>query len=210
MDREDWNRRYAAKELIWSAEPNRFLVEEIDALPPGRAIDLAAGEGRNAIWLAERGWRVRAVDYSKTGLDKGRRIARARNVRIDWVEADLLHYEPEAGSYDLVLLFYLQLPWESMSLVLRRAAAAVAPSGTLLLVGHDRINLDEGHGGPQDPSVLYTPREVTAELRGLQIDEAARRRRSVELEDGNATAIDCLVRASRAAGVQSPGQEVDR
>jgi SAM-dependent methyltransferase len=195
MDRDDWDRRYAEKELVWSVEPNSFLVEEASGLTPGKAADLATGEGRNAIWLAERGWRVTAVDYSRVGLDKARQIAKARGVAVDWIEADLLEYEPAPGDFDLVIIFYLQLPWEWMHRVLHSASGAVAPGGTLLLVGHDRTNLEGGHGGPKDPGVLYTPDEVAGELSSLEIVEAARRRRDVETDDGTATAIDCLVRA---------------
>jgi len=99
-----------------------------------------------------------------------------------------------------VLLFYLQLPWNWMSNVLRRAAAAVAPGGTLLLVGHHRANLEEGHGGPRDAAVLYTHEQVAGALEALRIVEAARRDRPVEQEGGSvATAIDCLVRATAQA-----------
>src|ERR1039457_818433 len=94
MDREAWNQRYADAELVWSADANRFLVEAVTALPPGRALDLGAGEGRNAIWLAERGWRVTAVDFSAIGLQKARRLAEARGVEVNWTEADLRSYTP--------------------------------------------------------------------------------------------------------------------
>ena len=199
MDRDDWNRRYAEKELVWSIEPNRFLVEETADLPPGRALDLAAGEGRNAIWLAEKGWRVDAVDFSETGLEKARRLAAARGVEIGWVLADVLEHEPPARAYDLVILFYLQIPWDEMRRAIGKAAGAVAPGGTFLLVGHDRTNLDDGWGGPKSPAVLYTPDQVAGELGDMTLCEAARRLRPTETEDGPQTAIDCLVRA-RAQG----------
>jgi 2-polyprenyl-3-methyl-5-hydroxy-6-metoxy-1,4-benzoquinol methylase len=67
--REDWNARYAASELLWTAEPNRLFAAEIAGLEPGRALDLACGEGRNAVWLAEQGWRVTAVDFSDVALE---------------------------------------------------------------------------------------------------------------------------------------------
>lgn len=195
MKREDWNRRYADQELFWSGEPNLFLVEEVSDLPPGRAIDLAAGEGRNAIWLADRGWQTTAVDFAETGLGKGRRIAEECGVEIDWIEADLLEFDPGGNRFDLVLLFYLQIPWNEMRVVLARATKAVAPGGTFLLVGHDRRNLKQGHGGPSSENVLYTPEEIAGELAGLRIVEAATRLRPVELEGGTVHAIDCLVRA---------------
>src|SRR5690348_14293140 len=104
MDRAEWDRRYAGTELVWTAEPNRFVVQEVAGLPPGRALDLAAGEGRNAVWLAERGWAVTAVDFSAVGLDKARRLAAERGVEAGWVVADVLEYVPEPGAYDLVLI----------------------------------------------------------------------------------------------------------
>jgi SAM-dependent methyltransferase len=195
VEREDWDRRYSEKELVWSAEPNRFLVEEVAALTPGRALDLGAGEGRNAIWLAGLGWRVTAVDFSAVALDKAGRIAASRGVEIDWVNADLGEYRPEPAAFDLALLLYLHLPWREMASVLGRARAALAPGGTFLLIGHDRSNLDYGHGGPQQPELLYTAGEVAGLLEGLDIEESGTRYRAVETERGVVQAVDCLVRA---------------
>src|SRR6476646_8725770 len=87
--REDWNARYAQKELVWSAEPNRLFAAEVGGLPPGRALDLACGEGRNAVWLAGRGWRVTGVDFSGVALAKARRLADRAGVALDLVQADL-------------------------------------------------------------------------------------------------------------------------
>src|SRR5579859_4059878 len=124
LEREDWNRRYVAQELIWSANANRFLVEEVSNLRPGTALDLAAGEGRNAIWLAEHGWLVRAVDFSSADVEKGKRLAAARNVHgnVEFREADLRSYEPEAHCYDLVVVIYLQVPQATLVPILGRAA----------------------------------------------------------------------------------------
>ena len=80
MERGDWNKRYAAEEFIWTVNANRFLMAEAASLAPGSALDLAAGEGRNAVWLAEQGWTVRAVDFSNVAVEKGKRLAAARNV----------------------------------------------------------------------------------------------------------------------------------
>lgn len=180
---------------MWSAEPNRFLVEEVSDLTPGRSLDLGAGEGRNAIWLAERGWRVTAVDFSGVALEKARRISAARDVEVEIVHADLTEYRPETALFDLVLVLYLHLPWPEMTKVIDRAAQAVASGGTFLLIGHDRSNLDHGHGGPRSPEVLYDAADIAGLLSGLQIEEAGTRRRSVDSGQGAASAIDCLVRA---------------
>lgn len=200
MDSQQWDERYSATEFVWATGPNQFVEAELAGLPPGRAIDLAAGEGRNTIWLAGRGWRVTAVDFSRVGLDKGRALGATRGVpgdRVDWVVADLCDYQPEPGGYDLVLIAYLQVGPKTRATVLGRAAAALAPGGTVFIVAHDLTNLSEGTGGPQDPEVLYTPEAVIAELPGLRILRAERVRRAVAREDGPATAIDTLVRAVR-------------
>lgn len=199
-EREYWNRRYAAKELVWTANANRFLVAEAENLAPGRALDLAAGEGRNAVWLAERGWTVRAVDLSDVAIEKGKKLAAARNVadKIEFEAADLRGYEPGRHRFDLVVLMYLQLPRAELAPILARAARAVAPGGTFVLVGHDSANLEHGYGGPQNPDVLYTAQEVVAALGGeIEIEKAGPVDRSVETDDGIKVAIDCLVRGRR-------------
>ena len=202
VDSRQWDERYAGAEFEWSTRPNQFVAAELADLPPGRALDLAAGEGRNSVWLAERGWLVTAVDFSRVGLDKGRKLAAARGVheaRIEWIVADLRDYEPDQGAFDLVLIAYFQVGAELRAAVLTRAAAALAPGGTLLAVGHDLANLTEGVGGPQGPEVLYTPESITAELSGLRVLRAGRVHRTVERDGVSATAIDTLVRAVRDA-----------
>jgi SAM-dependent methyltransferase len=196
--REDWNARYAAKEeLVWTAEPNRCFAGEVGGLEPGRALDVACGEGRNAVWLAERGWQVTAVDFSDVALGKGARLAETRGVEVDWIVADVLEYAPDPGGFDLVVVLYLQLVHEQFVRALRHAADALAPGGTLFVLGHDTTNLVDGYGGPKDVSVLFTPEDVTAALEGLVVQRAEKVERVVALDDGEATAIDALVRATR-------------
>lgn len=197
MGPEEWDRRYDTPTLIWSGGPNRTLEAEVAGLPPGRALDLACGEGRNALWLASRGWDVTAVDFSGRALAKARDRAAELALAVRLVEADLTEYVPEPGSSDLVIVLFLHLPAAERAVVLGRAAAAVAPGGTLLLVAHDLLNLTEGHGGPREPSILTTPEGVVAELPGLVVECAERVRRSVTTDAGVATAIDTLVRARR-------------
>jgi SAM-dependent methyltransferase len=205
-----WDERYGGRELLWKAEPNEFVAKEASDLPPGRALDLAAGEGRNAVWLAERGWEVTAVDFSPVGLDKGRKLAAHRGTQVEWVLADLSEWTPEPGAYDLVVLAYLHAGADLLRRVLARAAAALRPGATLIVIGHDADNLARGHGGPQDPAVLYTVELLTAALPGLEIVRADQVTRAMELDDGStAGAIDALVRAERPApqgdrGVRSP------
>jgi len=202
MDRSDWDARYAASDLVWSAEPNRFVEAETADLPPGRALDLAAGEARNAIWLAENGWTATAVDFSRVALQKAAHLAAARGVALEVVEADVTTYEPEPAAYDLVLVAYLQTPARDRTAWLGHAVDALARGGTLLIVAHDRSNLDGGHGGPQDAAVLATPEEIADELAAfgdLELEKAALVDRPVETSDGPRVAIDHVVRAHRLA-----------
>jgi SAM-dependent methyltransferase len=203
VDRQQWDERYSGAEFEWSMHPNQFVAEQLGGLSSGRALDLAAGEGRNSVWLAERGWSVTAVDFSRVGLEKGRKLSSAHGVpdgQVDWVVADLGEYQAARAAFDLVLIAYFQVGADLRGRVLAGAAAALVPGGTLLVVGHDLTNLTEGVGGPTSPDVLYTPEAITAGLPGLRILRAGRVRRTVERDGGRATAIDTLVRAERPAG----------
>ena len=196
MDAQQWDDRYGHDELLWTAEPNRFLVAELSGLQPGRALDVGCGEGRNAVWLAEQGWTVTGVDFSEVGLDKARRLAHARHVNVTFELADVTTYQPGAD-FDLVIVMYLHLPESARARAFANAARGLAPGGTLLVVGHDITNLTDGVGGPQDSAVLYGPDDVVADLRGLEIVKAERVLRPVTKDGEERNAIDVLVRAER-------------
>ena len=197
MDSGAWDERYATSELVWSAVPNQFVAAELADLEPGRALDVACGEGRNAVWLAERGWRVTGVDFSDVAIEKAAAFATARGVDVDWVVDDVVAYAPEPGAFDLVAVLYLQLPHDELAAALRHAARALAPGGTIIVLGHDSTKLADGSGGPLDPAVLFTPEDVVGELGDLVVERAARVRRTVPLDGGEAVAVDALVRARR-------------
>jgi len=211
MDAHDWDLRYADSELVWSATPNQFVASELAGLRPGRALDLAAGEGRNALWLADRGWEVTAVDFSAAGLDTARRLQarheHGRDLRIEWVHADVLEYDAGPRSRDLVLVAYLQLPADERRRAVRRGFGALARGGTFFLVAHDSTNLAEGTGGPQDPSVLFTAEDVLADLAGerFEVEIAQRVPRTVVATDEHRgdpskTAYDALVKLVKTSG----------
>ena len=201
MDADLWDQRYAEAELVWSAEPNVWVAQVTADLPPGRVLDLAAGEGRNALWLAGRGWTATAVDFSPVALDRARRLAAEQHVdgRLATVRADLATFSPEPSAYDLVLLVYLQVGPALRSRSVLSAAAAVAPGGRLAVVAHDSDNPVHGYGGPSDPGVLYSAADVTADLApsGLVVDRADRVVRRVETPEGQREALDALVVARR-------------
>ena len=202
MQREDWDKRYASVENLWAAKPNRFLVAEVAELEPGRALDLACGEGQNAIWLATLGWEVTAVDYSEVAIAKARARAERDGTRVAFACADLLEYEAAVGTFDLVVVLYLHIPADGRRRVLAKATAALAPGGTFVLVGHDLTNLTDGVGGPSDPDLLCTPEQIAGELPGLEIERAERVLRNVKGEERDA--IDALVRA-RKPGIREHG-----
>ncbi|KAB7739798.1 methyltransferase domain-containing protein [Nostocoides sp. F2B08] len=191
--RRIWNERYGAAERVWSSGPNEHVAEIVGSMAPGTALDLGAGEGRHAIWLAESGWTATAVDFAEIGLDRGRHEAEQRGLgdRLTWVTADVTTWAPAEGTeYDLVLVAYLHLPED----VFGRAATWVAPGGHLVVVGHALRNLTEGVGGPQDPAILNTPDQLREKARGLQILRCEEVERTTT--DG-ATAIDVALVARR-------------
>ncbi|MFE5813405.1 class I SAM-dependent methyltransferase [Streptomyces sp. NPDC056479] len=135
---EFWEARYRDGGRLWSGRPNALLVREVDDFGPGRALDLGCGEGADAVWLASRGWRVTGADISHTALERAARHAAEAGVsdRTAWERHVLGETFPE-GSFDLVNAQFLQSPVElDQQRVLRQAADAVAPGGTLLIVMH--------------------------------------------------------------------------
>lgn len=202
MDARAWDERYAASGLVWSAAPNQFVAAELADLTPGRAVDLAAGEGRNAIWLAGLGWQVTAVDFSQIALDKGRQLA--GDLEVTWVCADAttwgLDELERRGSFDVAVIAYLQLPPKERRAAVLGAFGVLRDGGTFLLVAHDSNNLTEGTGGPQEAAVLMTAEDVLGDLEGeaFEVVRAERVTRAVEGPDGTAlTAYDALVRLVR-------------
>jgi SAM-dependent methyltransferase len=164
---EFWDTRYSGAGQIWSGNPNVILVREVTGLEPGRALDLGCGEGADAIWLARQGWHVTATDISRVALDRGARQAEAEGVAdlVDWRHHDLGASFPE-GEFDLVSAHFLHSPTDMpRERILRAAAAAVAPGGVLLIVGHaGPPPWDHSH-----PHVLLpTPEEV---LESLQLSQ---------------------------------------
>lgn len=205
MDPAHWDARYAGPDRVWSAEPNPFVVETFSGLPPGAALDLGTGEGRHATWFASRGWTVTAVDFSAEAIRKARALQAAHAAetlgRVEWVRADVVAEPPRPRAYDAVAVMYLHLAAPQRRQALRGAAEALAPGGTLLVVGHDSANLAQGVGGPQDPAVLFTAEDVVADLAGqsgpaLRVVRAERGMRPVG--DDGAAALDAVVVARRA------------
>lgn len=194
--RDDWNARYSETPDLFGTSPNQFLVETIGELQAGRALDLAAGEGRNAFWLAEKGWQVDAVDLSDVAVKRAEGLAEERGLSkvMTFTAEDLTEYRPKTAAYDLVIVMYLHMPLSQLTPILARAVDAVKPGGTILVVGHDLANLAEGCGGPQNPEVLYTGQDLAAAVGPrIKVDLAERRERFVRTDNGEASALDCVL-----------------
>ncbi len=186
MRAEDWDARYEERRQ-WSEGPNALVAELLGELPPGRAVDVAAGEGRHALWLASLGWEVVAVDFSPVGVGRGR--AQPGADRVSWVTADVLAWSAPPSSLDLVLVAYLHLPHEDMTELLVRSVDWLRPGGRFLLLGHDLDNLTRGVGGPQEPGILHSLERLAPVAALLDVD----RLEQVPRPTPEGTAIDTLL-----------------
>jgi SAM-dependent methyltransferase len=178
-----------------------FVMREVADLPPGSAVDVACGEGRNCLYLAGLGWQVTGIDFSPVAIDRARSLAATLEPApdVDYLVADATLGPLPVAPADLVIVVFLQLPADERRRALRAAAGTVDDGGTLLVIAHHSRNLTDGVGGPQDPAVLYRPDDVVTDLEGtgLTIDQAADVERPVATDAGARSAIDLIVRAHR-------------
>ncbi|MFZ2527065.1 MAG: class I SAM-dependent methyltransferase [Rhodococcus sp. (in: high G+C Gram-positive bacteria)] len=199
MEARDWDERYAAADMVWGAPPNPVVVESTAALPRGRALDLACGEGRHSLWLATRGWEVDGVDFSGVAIEKARLIAgqapKMSRDRLRYRRADVTR-DAFDGEYDLILSIFLHLGAPQRAALIDNAINSLKPDGILIFLGHDSTNLTHGVGGPREPEILYTPTDIVNDIDGrLEILTAERRGR----ETDTGTAVDALVVARKSA-----------
>ncbi|MEU4671112.1 class I SAM-dependent methyltransferase [Amycolatopsis sp. NPDC023774] len=165
FDQDSWDERYRSKPAIWSGRPNAQLVTEAADLRPGSALDAGSGEGGDAVWLAQNGWRVTAADFAATALDRGAAQAAELGVgdRIRWLTTDLTTWVPDE-KYDLVTSHFLHLPTAQRVPIFARLADAVAPGGTLLIVGHHPTDVEGAAHRPNVPDMFFLAEDVAATL----------------------------------------------
>lgn len=211
MDAQEWDERYREARSsgsgsgsdagLWATQPHARLQQIAGQLNPGTALDLASGDGRNAIWLARRGWQVTAVDFSAEGLDIARSRAEAEGVSIEWQLGDAKNWEPK-HTFDLITITYLHLDEAANAAVIRRASQWLSDGGTLLVIGHDKENLTHGTGGPQDEAILHSPEQLRAAtpLKVLAAEQLVRNTSTDPEgpEDTGTTAVDTLLHAVNA------------
>ena len=204
MDASEWDARYSGTDLVWSTGPNVWVRELCSPLAPGRALDVAAGEGRNAVWLVEQGWSVTAADYSSVAVSRIKEIAQQRldaagRARLEAVVADATLPAP-GTAYDLVLFSYLHLPREEWDRAVAAGVEAAAVGGLVLVVAHARRNLAEGVGGPQDPAILLDPDDVLASVARLPVTVELAQLRRREVGGAPRPALDTVVLLRRTVG----------
>jgi len=190
-----WNQRYEAVQALWSRQPNAFLVELADTLPRGRALDLGAGEGRNAIWLAQRGWRVTALDISGVALARAAERAAREGVELDCVEADWREYWPAPSSFDLTVISFMHPQPDERASMFASAGEALVPGGHLFVVGVGLI--DHGRRGPPDPQRLHTVPRLRGALGGFDLLRCEAVAYEVEREQGRQRVHDVVAIAQR-------------
>ena len=171
-DVEFWDARYEGENYAYGTEPNTYFRQRLDALPPGRLLLLAEGEGRNAVYAAKRGWQVTAVDFSDEARAKAQRLAVAQGVHLDYHVADLTTLAwLRPGHYDAVGLVYAHFAPADRRAVHAAAAASLAPGGHLLLEAFSSRQLGLPSGGPRTAEMLYQPALLAEDFAGLTLLE---------------------------------------
>ena len=170
-----WNERYSAQGYLFGETPNAYLVSKANLLPAhGRALSVADGEGRNSTWLATRGLKVDAFDFSPVGVAKARTFAAARGVAVEYAVADAIAVAWPKAVYDVIAAIFIQFASAAERAILfRRIGAALKPGGLFILQGYRAEQLAYRTGGPGELSQLYTPEQLRIELAGLEIIDLA-------------------------------------
>lgn len=174
-----WDERYGVEGYVYGTEPNGFLLARAGVLPLGKVLCLGEGEGRNAVWLAEQGHAVTAVDASAVGLRKARALAAGRGVRVTTVHVDLAYYRIEAESWDGIVSIFCHLPAALRAEVHRGCVEGLRPGGILLLEAYTPSQVGRGTGGPPTAALMMDAQSLRAELAGLELLELTEREREI-------------------------------
>ena len=198
MSTQFWDERYAADELVYGAAPNDFLAETARHFPrTGRALDIGAGEGRNALFLASLGLDVLAVDQSAVGMQKAQRLARERGLSLRTQAVDLNDFQADPNSFDVISSIFVHLPAALRAKVHKNVATWLKPGGVFLLEAYAPDQLQRNTGGPKDPLLLAPLQTLLTELAGLTIEHRAALVRNVgegKFHTGEASVVQVVAR----------------
>ena len=162
-----WDQRYSSSEYAYGTAPNDFLAEHVNQLPKGNVLCLAEGEGRNAVFLAEQGFAVTAVDSSQVGLEKAKALAAERQVSIDTIHTDLAEFEFNKNAWDAIVSIFCHLPSALRVPVHRGCVSSLKPDGVLLLEAYTPAQLKYKTGGPPLEEMMMSAACLREELVGL-------------------------------------------
>ena len=198
MSRTFWDERYSVKGLVYGEGPNDFLASMAARLPAaGNALDIGAGEGRNALFLAKRGLDVLAVDQSEVGMQKARRLAQERGLKLRTLAVDLEQFNAKPDSFDMISSIFVHLPAALRAQVLRGVVTWLKPAGVFVLEAYAPDQISRDTGGPKDPLLLAPLHVILADLNGLEIEHQAALVRNVSegpFHSGDASVVQVLAR----------------
>ena len=182
-----WDTRYAGDAFMYGTAPNDFLRERVGALPAaGKVLCLAEGEGRNAVFLAEQGFQVTGVDGSRVGLEKAKRLAQQRGVKLETIVADLRDFDLGVARWDAIVSIWCHVPPDLRAALHPKIVAALAPGGVFLLEHYHPRQLGYGTGGPPDAKLLVTRADLERDFAGLEVLHAYEGERDVQEGSGHA------------------------
>jgi SAM-dependent methyltransferase len=202
VDKAFWDEKYSVKEYVYTKDVNRFVKEHLEALAPGKMIDLAGGEGRNTVFFAEKGWQVENIDLSRVGLEKCSELAKERGVsdRVATTNASALNFVSTLAPVDLGLCAYLHIPQAELEIAITGLVDKIKPGGVFFGVWHALDNLEDGFGGPQNPELLPSTssmRKLLSKL-PLEISFVTNRDGQVQTKQGLKPSITLTAMAIRA------------
>lgn len=201
MDNTSWVKKYDTDDFVYTKDVNQFVVEFCGGLPVGTAIDVAGGEGRNAVWLAEQGWTVEVIDFAPNALDKAKKLAAERGVaeRVLVTEASALDFTSQLAPVDLAVVAYLHIYSHQFAEAMARTVAAVKPGGHVFGVWHALENLQHNSYGPQNPDALPSVASLAklcAEL-GLEVLTLENRDGLVRTDEGKKPSVTVVLLARK-------------
>lgn len=195
-----WDERYNVEHYVYGTDPNQFLEQNIDRLPQGEVLCLAEGEGRNAVFLARRGYQVTAVDASAVGLAKAERLAAEHRVRIGTIRTDLADYDLGDERWDAVVSIFAHVPPPIRARLHGQMRQALKPGGVLLLEAYTPAQIGRGTGGPSAPEMMMSATQLREELTGLHFQHLQELERDVvegEFHTGRASVVQLIAERPR-------------
>ncbi len=198
--KEQWNKRYQQDTYVYGRRVNDFLRKFYQLIPSGKVLCLGEGEGRNAVYLAGRGYQVTAVDISEVGLFKAQNLARERRVKIETVGADLMNYEVGSNRWQGIVSIFCHLPADIRREIHRRVVNGLAPNGIFILESYTPDQLKYRTGGPPAADLLVSLEELKEELKPLTISHAVEKIRIVRegsLHTGRAAVVQFIAQKSK-------------